>query len=905
MANSCPQCQSSLRQGATFCPRCGHRLPPSSGATQNINHLSGPHLIIQEQGGSPRQEPLGQLPVTIGREQIHNGIIVTHPTVSRQHVRIDKSNTGYLLVDLGSTNGTSLNGSQLPKGGARPLNDGDIFRIGDQQGNSVGIIFRLGSQPLPMASTIHLGQLNLAQLPVFTVGRDHGNQVRLDHPMVSRVHAEVRRAVAGHVLIDRSSNGTYVNGQRVAGQQAIRPGDVVQIGPFKLVYDQAGFSGYVTPAGNYRLDGFNLIREVSVGGRRLLGRSIGGQHATKRILNDVNLSIYPKEFVALVGGSGAGKSTLMKALSGFTPAKPGQVLLNGDDLYRSFGAYRNILGYVPQDDIIHRHLTVRSALTYSAQLRLPDAIPAEIQKRIADVLQQVEMTEHAGKLVNQLSGGQRKRVSIAVELLAEPGLFFLDEPTSGLDPGLEKKMMYTLRNLADAGRTIVLVTHATANIDQCDHVAFMADGYMAYFGPPNDALGFFGATDFADIYTKLSHPIDTVHNPPPPQCQSQPNLAAQPGQPAAEVWTKCYNASQQHHSYVAQRLQSAQRKTPAPAGAPGNSRQRVSILRQFGVLTRRYMELIRRDTMSLVILLAVMPIIGMLLLIMTSHHDLTGLAPHEVQAQIQEEIDEAKRGQDSLLDDEQFQASYQVVGSAQKLLFMLALAVTLLGMFGAAYEIVKEEAIYQRERMVNLKIPPYLMSKVVVLGFFALIQCATLLAVVALKVAYPGDGVFLPAAIEMYITLVLATVAGISLGLLVSALVRSQNMVIYVILLILFVEIIFAGALFELPAAAKPISYLTTTRWTLEALGSTVDMESLRVDGVTCLEPENARQRQMLDRGEAPCKDGQQRLTPPYEFNVIYRYNALHLLSRWLMLLAFSGVFIGATYIVQRRKDVI
>ena len=178
---------------------------------------------------------------------------------------------------------------------------------------------------------------------------------------------------------------------------------------------------------------------------------------------------------------------------------------------------------------------------------------------MADVLQQVEMTEHADKSVNQLSGGQRKRVSIAVELLADPGLFFLDEPTSGLDPGLEKKMMYTLRNLADAGRTIVLVTHATANIDQCDHVAFMADGYLSFFGPPKEALTFFGATDFADIYTRLSHPIDPVHNPPPPQCAGLAPALAQPGKPAAEVWTRCYERSPQHQQYVAGRLQSAQR----------------------------------------------------------------------------------------------------------------------------------------------------------------------------------------------------------------------------------------------------------------------------------------------------------------------------------------------------------
>ncbi|MCB0205961.1 MAG: FHA domain-containing protein, partial [Anaerolineae bacterium] len=530
MANLCPQCHTQLRSGATFCSKCGHRLTPLPGAIPNPGHVNGLHLVIQEQGQPARPQALRQFPVTIGREQAADAIVVTHPTVSRKHVRIDRRGQEYWLVDLGSTNGTSLNGSRLPPGGSARLNDGDIFRIGDQQGNSVGITFRLGPQPQMPMSTIHLGQSQLGQQPVFTIGRDTSAQLRLDHPSVSRIHAEVHQKGPGHVLYDRSSNGTYVNGQRVAGQHTLRTGEQVQIGPFKLVYDHTGFSSLSSPAGNYRLDGIHLTREVRVGSRLSIRPGTAGTQGTKRILNDVSVSVYPKEFIALVGGSGAGKSTLMKALSGFTPAQ-GEVLLNGDNLYQNFGAYRSILGYVPQDDIIHRHLTVQGALTYSAQLRLPDATPGEIQQRISHVLQQVEMAEHVDKSVNQLSGGQRKRVSIAVELLAEPGLFFLDEPTSGLDPGLEKKMMYTLRSLADAGRTVVLVTHATSNIDQCDHVAFMADGYMPFFGPPQEALTFFGASDFADIYSKLSHPIDPTHNPLPAQCQGQSGLGAQPGQP--------------------------------------------------------------------------------------------------------------------------------------------------------------------------------------------------------------------------------------------------------------------------------------------------------------------------------------------------------------------------------------
>jgi ABC-type cobalamin/Fe3+-siderophores transport system ATPase subunit len=599
----------------------------------------------------------------------------------------------------------------------------------------------------------------------------------------------------------------------------------------------------------------------------------------------------------------------MNALSGFVPTQ-GQVLLNGDDLYTHFGAYRSILGYVPQDDIIHSQLTVRSALTYAARLRLPDASPDDIRQRIQEVLAQVEMAQHADKPVNRLSGGQRKRVSIAVELLAEPGLFFLDEPTSGLDPGLEKKMMHTMRQLADGGRTIALVTHATANIDLCTHVAFMADGHLVYFGPPKEALAFFGTTDYADIYTRLSQPIDPVGNPLPLQWQARhpPTPTGSPAQPptTAEAWAQCFRASPQYQQYVAGRLQKASAgPQPVRGGTQQPSGQQVSAVQQFLVLARRYFELIRRDTMSLFVLLAVMPLIGLLLLVMATPHDLVGKSETTIEREIQEAIADKQAGQDPDRDDEQFQASYIASGTAQKLLFMLALAANLLGVFAAAYEIVKEEAIYRRERMVNLKIIPYLLSKTAVLALFALLQCLLLLLVVNLKLEYSPEGVFLPSALEMYITLFLATLASLGLGLLISASVRGTGSVIYVILLILFVQILFAGAIFDLPAAAKPISYLTTTRWTLEALGGSANLEALDELGVSCVEFEDERTRAMLEEPEAPCVEGQMKQAARYKFNVSYRHTAGHLLVRWLILAGFALAFGALTFGVQKRKDAI
>src|SRR5581483_1874756 len=212
--------------------------------------------------------------------------------------------------------------------------------------------------------------------------------------------------------------------------------------------------------------------------------------------------------------------------NGMRPAHEGNVLYNGVDYYHNLAAFNTQLGYVPQEDIVHRELTVERALYYAARLRLPgDFTREQIQWRIDEVLEDVEMTERRGLLVSKLSGGQRKRVSIALELLANPSVFFLDEPTSGLDPGLDRKMMSLLRRLADRGRTVILVTHATNNINACDYVCFLAQGgRLAYFGPPNEAKAFFAKTDFAEIYSTLE---PTKEQPDIPQ-QAEERFRASP-----------------------------------------------------------------------------------------------------------------------------------------------------------------------------------------------------------------------------------------------------------------------------------------------------------------------------------------------------------------------------------------
>ncbi|MBN2393557.1 MAG: FHA domain-containing protein [Anaerolineae bacterium] len=915
-SSPCPQCGALLRPGARFCPSCGYSIPVPSAPSA----VTTPHVIVRVVGVGIRTQALDRPALTVGRNP-DSGIVLVHDYVSWDHGRLEQQNGDWHYVDFDSTNGTYINGQRIKQA---QLQDGDILRIGDVQGNSVSLTFRTSGavqKSLSLASTVHLGAANMASKPIVVLGRDPQCDIPLSAPTVSWHHAHITRMPQGHVITDQhSANGTFVNGQRIDTAYTLRQGDTVQVGPFRLIYEASGFQQYEM-TGGMRLDGVHLVRDV------------GPSKSPKRILNDIDISVYPREFIALVGTSGAGKSTLMKALNGFTRAD-GEVLVNGDNLYRHFDLYRTLIGYVPQDDIIHRELTVGGALNYAAQLRLPpDTTPVERKQRISKVLQQVEMGGHEGTLIGRLSGGQRKRVSIAVELLAEPTLFFLDEPTSGLDPGLEKKMMYTLRQLADGGRTIILVTHATANISQCDHVCFLAQGRMVYYGPPEEARVFFGvaSNDFADIYAQLD--------------DGDPKIARQ----KAAQWEQRFRQSPYYHQYITdrQRTLSQQKQQAAAQNVVQTTAQkgpRVNPVRQFFVLTRRYLDLVFRDRLLLTVLLAVMPIIGLLLVLISGANWLIGDSEVEILNQLASDL--AAGGTS---------ATYMIVGKSQTMLFMIALAAVLLGLFAAAYEIVKESSIYQRERMVTLKLMPYLASKVVVLGAFALAQSFLLLLVVSLKVKLPADGVIAPSVLEMYVSVVLGIFAAIMMGLFVSALSPNSNTVIYIVLLVLFFQIIFAGVIFDLGGAAGQLSKLTLTRWTMEGLGSSANIEYLNSLTRTRFVPDPITEEVSMEV-EKPAEDwepvtvvtetqeievevqpGMKQTVPisvpqvtvndmitvtetvvesvtvdpdpvdifnAREFQIEYTRDLPHLLKDWLLLSGFGVAFAIGTLIILKRKDV-
>ena len=390
-----------------------------------------------------------------------------------------------------------------------------------------------------------------------------------------------------------STNHVYVNNKPTTNS-LLKLGDEIRIGPYRLTYEGNRLTQY-DESNFIRIDAQNL-------------KQSGNNNAI--LLNNISISIPPRKFIALVGGSGAGKSTLMKALNGLWPAQQGKVLYNGQNYYRNLAAFSTQIGYVPQDDIVHSDLTVERALYYAAKLRLPsDFTRKQIEQRIKEVLEEVEMTQRRKLLVKKLSGGQRKRVSIALELLANPSVFFLDEPTSGLDPGLDHKMMYLLRRLADKGHTIVLVTHATNNIKYCDYVCFLAQGgRMAYFGPPDEAKSYFEKSDFTEIYTSLE---PTDENPDAPE--------------KAEARFKL---SQEYQEYIAKPLRSV--SVDLNAGPNGKHKaikqpKRGNPFKQFALLSLRNFELLKNDTSTLMLMLLQAPVIALLLILLVRAEVGTGI----------------------------------------------------------------------------------------------------------------------------------------------------------------------------------------------------------------------------------------------------------------------------------------
>ncbi len=810
-----------------------------------------PHLKIHWPNGQTGIYQISKDVVLLGRSAECDIVIPSRLRfVSSKHAEIRRTDQAYTLTDLNSTNGTRLNNQLLDPDTPTPLADESVIRIGDENfGVSIGMVFNnpadIPTKMTGFSPTLAEPTL-VTELREIAIGRDDESDIVLRDPDVSRQHARIRQLGDNYWIEDLgSTNGTFVNKQAITRAEIV-DGDQIQIGKKILLFQNGWLTEYQSHG--MRVDVSNLCKDVKT------------RSGPLRILHNIDMTILPREFIAVVGGSGAGKSTFMNALIGFRPGE-GDVRLNGHDFYKDYEHFRHQLGYVPQSDILHSMLTVEKALDYAARLRLPaDISKAERDKRISEVLDTVSMnTETIRRThISNLSGGQRKRVSIAAELLADPKLIYLDEATSGLDPGLEKKMMYTLRQMADEGRTVILITHATDNIRQTDHVAFLSQGKLVYFGPSQDTMEFFEVDDFADIYERIERHGDQ--------------------------WHKVFHEQkpQLHQKYIAERQHSkptaSKRQLPKIRFGVGD------FLRQFNVLTQRAFSVLKSEWFTLVLMLLLFPLTATLQLIISTPDILIGDAG--ILA------DPAAAAKDMF-------ESYAPFADLNTFVFVMGLEAVLVGMYVPSNELIKERTIYLRERMVNLKVLPYLASKIAVFTIFAAIQTFLYLVVLSFGVDYPEQGLYFSAPVEFFITLFLTMLASMGVGFIVSAVSRSSDMAIYVLVILLFFQFFFAGTVFDLrDNAAEPLSYLTATRWSLTALGVTIDMEEQVEATIVCSELPEMPGASQSQGGKTMCFN-----YPDATEDLMLSYDDDMLLRSWGILIAMALITLTITGILVKRLD--
>jgi ABC-type multidrug transport system ATPase subunit/pSer/pThr/pTyr-binding forkhead associated (FHA) protein len=595
------------------------------------------------------------------------------------------------------------------------------------------------------------------------IGRVPDNDLVLSDLDVSRHHAELRKSPGGtYEIVDLGShNGTYVNGRRVSSA-VLSDEDIVSIGhsTFRLV---GGELRQFVDDGLVTFSAQDLVVRVS-GGKVLLDR--------------VTFPIPEKCLLGVIGPSGAGKSTLLGALTGMRPADTGTVLYDNRDLYQHYAELRYRIGLVPQESVLHTQLTARRALQYSAELRFPaDTEASERDARVDEVMSELGLSKHANTRADRLSGGQLKRVNVAQELLTKPSLLFLDEPTSGLDPGLDKSVMEQMRDLAHDGRTVIVVTHSVAHLDACDRLLVLVPGgKVAYYGPPDEGLNYFGLTGWAEVFQAFERYPD-------------------------RDWAAEYAASPAHAQYV---LGQRPKHEPGAQGddIAGTAPQPSGGLRQFRTLTRRYVRVIASDR-GYLIFMGLLPIIlGGLIYYVGNSLGLQGLqAP-----------------------------GYNPKGTLQPngsiVLLMLTICACLAGSALSIRELVKERAIYTRERAAGLSSGAYLSSKLLVLGVISIVQSLILVLLGVALWPLPKTGSFLTHAplAELLIGIAVLSLTSMCLGLLISALVSTSEKAMPFLVLAVMFQVILSGGV---PVGLYfPVTAIAPARWGFGAVASTSDLNN-------------------------------------------------------------------------------
>lgn len=435
---------------------------------------------------------------------------------------------------------------------------------------------------------------------------------------------------------------------------------------------------------------------------------------------------------------------------------------------------------MPQSEILHKELTVRTGLKYAAQLRFPgDTEPAERARRIDEVLYELRLDKRADNRITALSGGQQKRVSVALELLTKPSLIFLDEPTSGLDPGMDREVMQMLRGLADDGRTILVVTHSVAELALCDRLLVMAPGgSVAYFGPPDEALHFFGYETWADVFQAFENYPE--HD-----------------------WAGRYRGSVHFQQYSADVDGVAVQQAAPIVQQQINPPKPQSWGSQLWTLIRRYVSVIASDRGFLALSVLLPAVLGVVSTVVPATH---GLRPNPAGG------------------------SNNAAGT---IMLVLAIGACFSGAANSVRELIKERAIYERERATGLSRSAYLMSKIIVLGFFSILQGAIIAAVGFSTRKLPTEGLIISGApaIEMAIGIILLSFASMMFGLVISALVKTAEKTMPLLVMFAIVQVVFTGCLFQLfdKAGLAQFAWLMPARWGVGVVGTTLDLGHLMV----------------------------------------------------------------------------
>ncbi|OBG69912.1 MULTISPECIES: ATP-binding cassette domain-containing protein [unclassified Mycobacterium] len=757
--------------------------------------------------------------VVVGSD-LHADLRVAHPLIARAHLLLRFDHGKWIALDNNSQNGVYVGGQRVPQfdivdGQTVNLGRADGPRITFEVGHHTGSVGMLpptteaipviapprqapaqsprpyqwegpqrttavpivrpdaGTRAVPQAGAIPPTEIGVsgqrAEFPTTRVknlgpdsdratdrpgraawiGRALDNDIVIHDVLASRHHAFLTPTPAGPEIRDaNSSNGTFVNGVKAASA-VLSEGDVVTIGNVDLV-----FSGGI------------LVRRQEAAARTggLEVRGVDFSINGKSLLERISMTARPGTLTALIGGSGAGKSTLSRLIAGYATPTSGVVTFEGHNIHTEYASLRTRIGMVPQDDVVHRQLTVTQALGYAAELRLPpDTSKADREQVVAQVLDELGLTQHADTRVDKLSGGQRKRASVALELITGPSLLILDEPTSGLDPALDLQVMTMLRQLADAGRVVLVVTHSLTYLDVCDQVLLMAPGgKTAFLGPPDQIGAVMGTTNWAQIFAKVGADPDEAN---------RRFLAQNKPPPAVE--------------------------TEAPADldvAPG-----TSMRRQFSTIARRQVRLVVSDRAYFVFLTLLPFVMGALSLTVPGHTGFGYADPTSESA-----------------------------GEAGTILTLLTMAAAFMGTALTIRDLIGERPIFKREQAVGLSTTAYLLAKVAVFCVFAVVQAAIATAIVVAGKGTPKRPAVLlgNATLELFVAVAATCVAAAMLGLLLSALARSSEQIMPLLVVSLMMQMVLSGGM--VPVTNRifldQLSWLVPSRWGYAAQASTVDL---------------------------------------------------------------------------------